>query len=190
LSPRDVIEKQLKKAYELKNIDMFTGLLYSENEFRFYLEHDPDYLTGLKHININQSEKVKLDNLVEFTVADDSTYVYLTYNQEKDIHTKMFFEADQIVFVSFNINNVSYYTSLNNSGTYDTTEAIVYTDEAEFDMSADIFYQVFGNRKQRLQINKQVFFLKKNNEGLWKIRLWFEIGRKISFLEEIPRQRR
>ena len=181
-TPEDAIKKHLKKSYELRNIRLFEDLLCSEEEFRFYIVNDQDYInTDLQHINKNQFEKVIIDKNVDFIVADDSTYIYLTYGEEVNIHRNMFRKTEQIVFGILDPYRIDYFDTLviiDDTTYYDTTEAIVYLNETDITMTSDMFSPIYGNRSVKFQVAKQVFFMKKDNKGLWRVRLWFELGRQ------------
>ncbi len=181
-TPEDAIKKHLRKTYELRNIRLFEDLLCSEEEFRFYVVNDQEYISAdLQHINKNQFEKVIIDKEVDFIVADDSTYIYLTYGEEVNIHRNMFRKTEEIVFGILDLYRIDYFDTLvtiGDSTYYDTTEAIVYLNETDITMTSDMFSPIYGNRSVKFQVAKQVFFMKKGNKDLWRIRLWFELGRK------------
>lgn len=182
-TPENAI-KQLKRAYEYRNINLFEDVLYSKEEFRFYIEHNQTYIdTALQQINKNQFEKVTIDKNVDFIVADDSTYIYITSVEEVDLHRNMFRKTEQIVFGIFDPYRIDYFDTaitIGDSTYYDTLEAIVYLNETDITMTSDKFSPIYGNRSVRFEVAKQVFFMKKDSKNLWRIRLWFELSRQRS----------
>ena len=181
-SPEDAIKKHLKNTYQLRNIRLFEELLCSEEDFRFYVVNDQKYISDeLQHINKNQYEKVVIDKDVDFVVADDSTYIYLTYGEEVNLHRNMFRKTEEIVFGILDPYRIDYFDTAVITGDsvyYDTVEAIVYLNETDITMTSDLFSPIYGNRKVKFMVEKQVFFMKKGEDDLWRIRLWFELGRK------------
>ncbi len=181
-SPHAVI-KLLKKAYENRSIDIFEELLYSKEEFRFYIEQNEKIVDSLQKINPDQREKVTIPyDLSEDFIADDFFYVYLTYNEEINIHKNLFRQTDYILFSPFTPYNVEYFditdTVINDSVYYDTSAAVVYTDETEITISSSRLADIYGEKEHSFKVGKQVFFLKKDSEDLWKILYWFERRRK------------
>ena len=183
-TPEDAIKKHLKNTYNYRNIRLFEELLCSEDEFRFYVVNDQGYVdSNLQHINKNQFEKVTIDKNVDFFVADDSIYIYLTYSEEVNLHRNMFNKTEDIVCGIFDPYRIDYFDTaitIGDSTYYDTLEAIVYLNETDITMTSDIFIPIYGNRQVKFMVAKQVFFMKKDNKDLWRIRLWFELGRKRS----------
>jgi len=180
-TPEEVI-KQLKKSYERRRIDLFEDVLYSKEEFRFYIEQNEKIIDSLQKINPEQREKVNIDyELSEDFIADDFLYVYLTYNEEMDIHRNLFREAEQITFSSFEPYEVEYFATAKEVGdsiVYDTLDAVAYTDETKITISSKKLTSVFGEKEHAFPVGKQVFLMKKDSEGLWKIIYWFERRRK------------
>jgi hypothetical protein len=180
-TPENVI-RQLKKAYENRRIDLFEDLLYSIEDFRFYIEQTIA-LDSLKNINRDQSEKIVIDkDLNEDFIAYDELYVYLTYSEEMNIHRNLFREAEQITFSSFEPYTVEYFPTQiikGDSVVSDTLEAVAYTDETEITISSLKLAEIYGEKTHLFPVGKQVFFMKKDPDGLWKIIYWFERHRSF-----------
>lgn len=158
---------QLKRSYIDQRLDLFEDALYSEEEFRFYVEHNDNYYDSLENINLNQFEEISIDNkfnIIRNFVAPDSTYIYLTYNEEVNIHKELFLKAKEIIFGSFN--PIIEYE--------DSTDAIVSTNSTVITIKSDLF-QNYANSEIAFRIGPQIFFLRKDNGNAWKIRLWFEL---------------
>lgn len=181
-TPEKVI-KQLRTAYENRSIDLFEELLYSKEEFRFYIEQNEKIVDSLQKINPNQREKVTIQyELSEDFIADEFFYVYLTYNEEINVHKNLFRQADYVLFRSFTAYNVEYFditdTVINDTVYYDTLSAVAYTDETEITINSSKLADIYGEKEHAFKVGKQVFFMKKDSEGLWKIIYWFERRRK------------
>jgi hypothetical protein len=177
-SPDGVI-KMLRAAYENRSLDLFEELLYSKEEFRFYIEQNEKIVDSLQKINPSQREKVNIQfELSEDFIADDFFYVYLTYNEEINVHKNLFKQADYILFSPFTPYNIEYFditdTVINDTVYYDTLSAVAYTDETVITISSSKLTAVYGAKEHAFKVGKQVFFMKKDDEGLWAILYWFE----------------
>lgn len=183
-TPEGVV-KLLRLAYTGKRIDDFEDVLYSEEEFRFYVEQNENIIDSLQKINPQQKELVVIDKeLSDDFISPSFFYIYLTYNEEMNIHRNMFREAEHIDFetrLEECIYNIDYFDTLRVEGDsvyYDTTEAVVYIDENKILIASNKLDAIFGEQvEHEFPIGRQVFFMKKDNENLWSIYLWFE--RKI-----------
>ncbi len=157
------VAKQLMKAYENKRIDLFEDFIYSDNEFRFYIQYNTSKLENLEHIN-------KVTNL-DIENVPKGDYLFLDYSEEYSIHTKLFDRNNEIVFTEpLEVVDIKY-PSLELFP--DTIDVIIYTDEARISITSDVILKAYGQRTYEFLVGEQVFFLKKDNEGLWKIHLWF-----------------
>jgi hypothetical protein len=167
---------QLVKSYESRRIDKFEDLLYSEEEFRFYVELNDDVYSGLNNISTDRTEFVDLDGTYIF----DGSYVYLTYDEEKSIHEKLFSQSSAISFDEpLSVMSVLYLKSLDGSAATDSSGAeyaIVRTDNASIRITSDIIMAAYGEQAHSFAVGRQIFYLKKDSEGLWSILYWFELS--------------
>jgi hypothetical protein len=175
LTPEGVVQ-QLVNSYESRRFDLFEELLYSEQDFRFYVELDPNIYTGLTHIQTDRTENVKLNS----NYVQNGAYVYLTYSDEVNIHRKLFQNAQDITFDDrLQVVTVEYLRSLNSdSSALDSTNAayaVVRTDNASIRITADIIDAAYGDPTHVFPVGKQVFYVKKDSDGLWRILYWFEL---------------
>lgn len=159
------VPKQLRKAYENKRIDLFENLIYCDTTFKFYIEYNIFKLANLEHIN-----KVTNLNMENVPIGD---YLYLDYSAEHSIHTNLFDRNNEIVFTApFEVIDIKY-PSLDSFP--DTLDAIIYTDKTKISITSDVILIAYKQRTYEFLVGEQVFFLKKDNNGLWKIHLWFEL---------------
>jgi hypothetical protein len=169
--------RQLVQSYENRRFDLFEELLYSPEDFRFYVELDPLVYSGLTKISTDRTEKVDLDN--DYIL--DGEYVYLTYSEETAIHRKLFLQATDITFEKrLEVLTVEYPTPQREPSLFtdsaNTAIAMVRTDDASIRISAELLKQTYPEGWYVFPVGPQVFYLKKDAEGLWRILLWFELA--------------
>jgi hypothetical protein len=174
-TPEGVVQ-QLVKSYESRRIDLFEELMYSEQDFRFYVELDLD-VSGFTKIMIDRTETVDLNS----DYFQDGAYVFLTYSEEKLVHQKMFQQATSIFFDErLEVVSVEYLRSLGGGGSVSDSAnagfAVVRTDNASIRITADIIKQLYNGEAWSFPVGKQVFYLKKDMDGLWRILFWFELA--------------
>ncbi|MBD3391277.1 MAG: hypothetical protein GF418_04405 [Chitinivibrionales bacterium] len=168
--------RQLQRAYENRRIDLFEELLYSEQDFRFYIPDDPTVLDSLQKISKDRRDQIDLNS----DYIQEGNYVYLTYSEEIEIHEHLFQQARQIEFSEpLSVINVEYLRSLGSSDLVsDSTDAelaMVRTEAASIRIAADLIKTTYGQEAHEFPVGKQVFYLKKDEERLWRILLWFEL---------------
>jgi hypothetical protein len=167
---------QLVKSYESRRLDLFEELLYSEQDFRFYIPDDPRVLDSLQKISKDRRDYVDLNS----DYVREGNYVYLTYSEELAIHEHLFQQARDIEFVlPLSVINVEYLNSLGGSDQVsDSTGAqlaMVRTNNASIRIAADVVLSVYHEEAHEFPVGKQVFYLRKDSEGLWRILYWFEL---------------
>jgi hypothetical protein len=173
------VVRQLVVAYEGRRLDLFEDCIYSEQAFRFYVEPTPSIISDLTKINKEQTEDVSLKH--NFIV--DTKYIYLTYNDENAIHRNLFTRAQSIQFVgSLPVDSIQYFMSIDSVDATlraDSTGAkysVVRTEASKIRITAQEIEDIYGETSHEFPVGKQLFYMKKDAEGLWRILLWFELS--------------
>jgi len=178
-TPKGVVQ-QLVYAYENRRLDLFQDLLYSKSDFRFYVEPDPVILAGFHSINTGQTEDVCLRH----SFILDGKYTFLTYNQEIDIHRNLFNEAEQISFYdqALNVDTVQYFLSIDSvdatllPDSSGALYAMARTEATRISIKAQRVFNAYHEETHVFPVGRQVFYLKKDDDGLWRILRWFELA--------------
>ncbi|MBN1982801.1 MAG: hypothetical protein JW795_14805 [Chitinivibrionales bacterium] len=164
-TPEGVIA-ELVRAYENKRLSLFQKLIYDNAAFKFYIQANPSKLLNLNHIN-----KSHIEYLTHSFVVNDN-YLYLDYGQEYRIHENLFNSKNKLTFTDpLTIESISYPTLQQFP---DTVDAIVRTDKASLTIISDVLVE-YKDRTAEFNLSRQIFHLKKDSQGNWRIYQWYEV---------------
>jgi hypothetical protein len=98
------------------------------------------------------------------------------------IHRKLFASATEITFLDpLQVDSVQYFSDLDSvdvsvlPDSVGAQLAVVRTDAARIRISAQEIEDAYGETSFEFDVGRQVFYLKKDADGLWRILLWFEL---------------
>jgi hypothetical protein len=175
-TPQGIVQ-QLLLAYKNQRIDLYADLFSTNKDFRFYVS--PSFASEYNNGKPDSKPLEVIDTMYEYVVQNGiSSCNYWTYNEEIQIHTKLFSRASQItVDPAPNIFQIRYITNSNN----DTTNAEVVIKDGTITILDEIVYDAENNRyadQYIINIDTQVFYLERdpNDNHLWVIQKWFDLG--------------
>ena len=173
ITPVRMIDR-LMSAYENRRIDLFEDLFFT-SEFRFYVSPNfNDQYQGKVYTNPMEDIDSQYHEIYyESTVR---SYYYWVFSYERQSHEHHFERATSIYFDQrLQVETERY--SISPSG--DTTMAEVVTNGGRLSIYSRIspaapleYYEV--------DIQKQVFYLKRDDGGSWKIFKWFDLGSALN----------
>jgi hypothetical protein len=173
ITPARMID-QLMSAYENRRIDLFEDLFLTA-EFRFYVSPNfNDQYQGKVYSNPMEDIDSQYHEIYyESTVR---SYYYWVFSYERQSHEHLFERATSIYFDQrLQVETVLY--SILPSG--DTTMAEVVTNGGRLSIYSRAssaapleYYEV--------DIQKQVFYLKRDDAGSWRIFKWFDLGTALN----------
>jgi len=166
--PEDVIT-ELRNSYESQELDRFDSLFYDIDSFRFFIGINSDI--NLKNI----SKTINVINLDTHFLPKGS-YLFLNYSDEKKIHNNLFSNSESIKFLGGLFCRVEYLIpdTVTDPSRFDTTEAIIYTNNAQIEIKSTVLLKEFTSEEQVFTIKEQRFLVKKNKSRQWKIFYWYE----------------
>jgi len=154
----------LKKAYEQRDINAFSRLIYSTDDYSSYTQVSDDYSSSLT-IFLSKIP-VSIDTVfMENRFLPQNRYYYeLNWREEYQIHEKMFRQSNEIVFVQPFTAGETLYDILG----ADTVSALVRTHSSQIRIK-------YGGKEFVMDITGQVFAMKKDDD-VWKIWKWIELN--------------
>ena len=164
-TPQKVIE-QLIRSYRLKRLDMFEDLLPRDiGVFRFYVS--PPYSTIISNL-----PNVTYEPEIDFHYVQGKNFYYWGHQDEVSRHRMLFRNAETIkISEEQPILNYKYTIDPLNAET--THVEILWTSSEHIDITLP---RTVSRVNYRVQIERQVFFLKRDHEGLWVIQYWFDLS--------------
>jgi hypothetical protein len=174
-TPQIVITR-LMNAYESRRIDLFEDL-FNTADFRFYVS--PNFNADYQgKVYANPMEQIDSNYHEIYYLNSTQSFYYWTYAYEKQSHSNLF---DRSTWISFDqpltIQTLLY--SISSGG--DTTMAEVVTSGGKL--------SIYSRRSPadplelfEVDIQKQVFYLKKDESGSWKIFKWFDLSNAPSLI--------
>ena len=161
-TPEGVID-QLYKAYEEKRLDLYEDIL--ADSFQFYVA--PTFIS--LYVTKYSFERELPDTTLQF--IDNAEYYYFwTREAEVRSHRNLLTADKTIQFTSRpEITAIRYIN--NQKG--DTTNAELLTSGGDLTISVISSTQII---RHSVSIEKQVFFLERDKDGLWVIRKWFDLS--------------
>jgi len=199
-SPQGVLD-ELVRSYETQRIQVFKTL-FDQVNFRFYVANDP--LIELSNMDLSRTEII-IDTLVG-NLVNSGPYNYIPYADELEIHENLFQRATQIEFTADLIVNErvvldtfvrvdSLYDtvcidtstsvcigdavdSINATGqdVFDTIAQIVSTFNTQLLIAAQEIKNEYNEDTYLFDLGPQVFEMRRDEQGLWEIYKWFDIG--------------
>jgi hypothetical protein len=164
-TPKATIE-QLLSAYQNKSIDMYEDLFPADNSFRFYVA--PGFFeTTLGNVNVTPEV---LDS--QFAHVPAGTYHYWTYSDELAAHRGLF-EAAQSISISLRpiFDADDFVAHLSEGGDTVGVEVLMVSGEILVSwQDGPTLYQ------EPIEIERQVFYLVRDQERMWVISKWFDFG--------------
>lgn len=163
-STLDGVVVQLIEAYESQRIDLIDDLL--ADTFQFYVAPSFDEYYARDYT----SEPP--DSTMQYIKEFNKTYYNYWKRKDELERTKKLFE--HTIFSLFiklpEISSFRYVVT--NSG--DTTFAELQLDGGE------LYFRTDGQGDQIVDVNNQIFLLKRDSEGLWIIRKWYDLSSEKS----------
>ncbi len=158
-TPQGVID-QLMRAYTEKRIDLFEDLLARNSSFRFYVS--PSFAVEYS----TRSNVTYEPEILQYHFVDGLNYYYWGHAEEVARHRNLFAHADRIEFPEPIIYDNLVYTV---TSEHDTTnvEVLVTTGELRVHLPDQRIFSI--------DIERQVFFLERDDDDLWVIRDWFDL---------------
>jgi hypothetical protein len=169
-TPSDVIN-QLLRSYETRSISTFKEILPPDNSFRFYVS--PTFFTEYQANPTGILLNEQIDS--GYTNVPPGVYHYWRQDDEVKSHQNLFDRVYSLNFTTQPIFNSSDFVfHLDSLG--DTLGVEVLMRSGEFEVmykeaETDFYYIL-----QPVYIERQVFYLVKDPEGLWVIGKWFDFG--------------
>ncbi len=162
-TPGAVVE-ELWDSYKNQDLARFDSLFYDKNDFKFLINPDAIIVDSLNNFDKNY---LVPDSLKYF--LPHNNYSYLTYSDEIQLHNKLFSPSIKITLdntLFFRVEEIIPDT-VSNPSTYKPVEAKVYTEPVEIVIETDTAYT--------FKIKEQLFLVRKNDDGRWKMRYWLEL---------------
>ncbi len=158
LKTPEAVILRLKDAYEQRNLALFESIIYSPEEFRYYIE------------GVNNFQRLPLyieEDSLGIIIGKYPFYHTLHYDDEVKIHDNMFnkFAEDIYFSASFEVGSRTEYETVSkideSAGTeyIDTLYALVHTPGAEITISAP---QILGDESVSFPIKEQIFCMKQD----------------------------
>ena len=165
LTPSGVIS-QLFQSYETRRIELFTDVL--SKEFKFYIASG--FESKVHNSGPLLSEK---PDVFMQCVDTNSLYYYWGYTNEVSSTKKLFSNAEMIEIPSRpEISDINY--QFNASG--DTVFAEVEVKDVTFKVSK--YENINSLVTYSLENQPQVFLMERDENKLWVIKKWFDLGRE------------
>ncbi|KMQ51023.1 hypothetical protein CHISP_2165 [Chitinispirillum alkaliphilum] len=159
-TPQGLID-QLMRSYEEKRVDLFEDLLPRNGTFRFYVS------SNFASIYSTRSYITYEPEIAKYNFVDGLThYYYWGQADEVSRHRNLFSQVEMIEFSEPIIHDDLVYTVTEDN---DTTHVEVL-------MTTGVLRVHLANQIFSTEIERQVFFLERDKEGLWVIRDWFDLG--------------
>ncbi|MBN1578634.1 MAG: hypothetical protein JW913_18870 [Chitinispirillaceae bacterium] len=153
---------QLVESYEMKRIDLFVDLLPRDGSFQFFIA--PDFFNEyrLKYQQLSEQRDTRLN-----FITQSDYYYYWTQDAEIERHERLFRYAG-IEFLS-------------KPGLESVRKFIDNGDSlAELLVTGGMFVisRFFPDTVEQypVSIDRQVFLIKKDPDGLWVIRKWYDFS--------------
>ena|SRR5690554_397287 len=165
-NPQKIIN-QLVESYVNKRIELFIDLLPNDQSYRFYVAPSFESMYQRKY---NSSHSERPDQFM-MHVNTAQNYFYWTQKQEIESHRKMFGDNVNIEFITYpEISEINYIVESDN----DTIYAEILTSGGEFIITVSVSQT--RAEKYTASIERQVFLLRKDDEGLWTIQKWYDLS--------------
>ena len=163
---------QLINAYEQMRIDRYEDLFPKSGTFQFYVS--PRFAETSYSSRAYANPPEPRDTLLHY-IGNESFYYYWNQERELQSHKKMFTVAISIAFkVKPDVDPGKFRYILNGSG--DTTNVELEMTSGEFVVSVQLPNGVIDETP--VAIEKQIFLLERDDENLWVIRKWYDLGSK------------
>jgi len=171
VTPATVIN-ELMTAYENRRLDLYADLFLT-SEFRFYVS--PSFSAEYSgKVYANPMEAI--DSAYRYIYFNTGTrgYFYWVYDFEQRSTEKLFMRSTEISFLQgMRVETIGYTTGAELTDTIQVE--IVVREGASFKVIAQASDGA-GYEEFTIDIGRQVFYLKKDEKGLWKIYKWFDLG--------------
>ncbi|MDG5815055.1 hypothetical protein QA601_08200 [Chitinispirillales bacterium ANBcel5] len=162
-TPQGVI-RQLMRSYTNRRIDLFEDLLPVTGTFRFYIS------PSFAEVYSTRSGVTYEPEIDRYYYVRGFNYYYWGQNEELSRHRNLFRQADKIEFIEpITIQETRYTVKQCSSLVSDTINAEILVTTGELVIS-------LGEDTYRTSIDKQVFYLERDHQGLWVIRDWFDLS--------------
>ena len=159
--------KQLFKAYESKQYDLYKDLL--SDSFQFYVA--TSFFTSYLNSSNKYNYQCETPDTNLLYVPPNTCYYYWKKKEELESHRKLFSSANTIRFAPEPQILETHYIV---DSLQDTVLAEIKTTSNGFiNIDVDEGYRILS---YTVDIRKQVFLLEKNSEGKWLIKKWFDLS--------------
>lgn len=172
-TPEGVIQ-QLINSYEQLRIDLFEDLLPVSKTFQFYISPSfKDAYSTKSYVNPAEPRDTQL-----LYIGEDAKYYYWSQETEVRSHKNLFGKAVSIVFkVKPDFNPGAFHYIIDSTGNQkDTTNVEMEVTNGEINIIADLGGVI--TELPPVAIERQVFFLERDEQHLWVIRKWYDFGRQ------------
>ena len=163
----DGVISQLVESYESRRIDLFEQLL--SESFRFYVA--PSFNTGSSVFVTKYNIEREAPDINLQYIDNSESYFFWTKEPEKESHTKLFKNAEQIKFAIEPIITRKRFITDENGDTVNV-ELMVEGSEMEIRVkNSDTDVELYT-----VSIEQQVFYLERDKERLWVIGKWYDLS--------------